>query len=132
MKSLLGVFMISNAALFFLGALLHMGVVIGPFHQQRILPAIIVEIVCGFSLACGVITLFKKRRSTLRVAVITNVIALFGVLLGVLPRVLRRQTWPVIALDHRIMLLLIGVSLLLLSFGRLGLPRAGATENHTR
>ncbi|MFZ0591101.1 MAG: hypothetical protein WAM39_11495 [Bryobacteraceae bacterium] len=36
-----------NALVFFFGALLYAGVEFGPFHQQQIVPAIIVEFSAG-------------------------------------------------------------------------------------
>src|SRR6266700_2453379 len=53
MKTLLGFLMIANAALFFFGAVQHIGVTIGRFHEPRIIPAAIVETICGISLAWG-------------------------------------------------------------------------------
>jgi hypothetical protein len=48
-----------NALVFFFGAILHSGVAIGPFHQPHIVPATVVEILCGLSLGWGVAALFK-------------------------------------------------------------------------
>ncbi len=53
MKTLLGCLMISNAALFFFGAVQHLGIAIGRFHEPRIIPAAVVETICGISLAWG-------------------------------------------------------------------------------
>ena len=53
MKTLLGILMVSNAALFFFGAVQHLGIAIGRFHEPRIIPAAIVETICGISLAWG-------------------------------------------------------------------------------
>lgn len=49
MKTLLAGLMAMNAGLFFYCAVLHAGVAIGPFHEPRIVPATIVEALCGFS-----------------------------------------------------------------------------------
>ena len=42
-RAALGIVMGANAALFFFGALQHVGIVLGPFHEPRIIPAAIVE-----------------------------------------------------------------------------------------
>jgi hypothetical protein len=114
-----------NALVFFFGAVLHSGVVIGPFHQPHILPATIVEVLCGLALTWAAIELFKGWSSAGRVALTANLIASAGIFLGVLPGALRHRTWPSIALDHRVMLILIGVSLLILLLNRMKDPIAG-------
>jgi hypothetical protein len=107
-----------NALVFFFGAILHSGVAIGPFHQPHILPATVVEILCGLSLGWGVAALFKGPPSAGRVALTGNLVAAAGVGLGVGAQVVRQQTWPAIALDHRVMLALIGASLVILLLNR--------------
>jgi len=107
-----------NALVFFFGAILHSGVAIGPFHQPDIVPATVVEILCGLSLGWGVAALFKGPPSAGRVALTGNLIAATGVGLGIGARAVRQQTWPTIALDHRVMLALIGASLVILLFNR--------------
>ncbi len=118
MKTLAGWLMIANAVLFFFGAIQHLGVAIGPFHEPRITPASIVETLCGLSLLWGSVALFHNSNA-LRVAVITNVAALSGVLLGM--AALAVGAGPRTAsndLYHRIMLLLIAASILFLFLGR--------------
>src|SRR5216684_3974195 len=61
-----------NAALFFFGAVQHAGVAIGSFHEPRIIPAAIVETLCGLSLLWGATALFRDSRVRWRVALITN------------------------------------------------------------
>ena len=110
--------MIANAVLFFFGAIQHLGVAFGPFHEPRITPASIVETLCGLSLLWGSVALFRNSNA-LRVAVITNVAALSGVLLGM--AALAVGAGPRTAsndLYHRIMLLLIAASILFLFLGR--------------
>jgi len=107
-----------NALVFFFGAILHSGVAIGPFHQPHIVPATVVEVVCGLALAWGVAALFKDPPSAGRVALTSNLVAAAGVGLGVSAQAVRQQTGPTLALDHRVMLALIGASLVILLFNR--------------
>lgn len=127
-KIFLTVLMALNALVFFFGALLHAGFEFGPFHQQQIAPAIVVEILCGLSLAWGVTALSRGRPSAGRVALTTNLVAAAGVSLGVFPRVLRHRGAPVIALDHRVMLVLIVVSLFIIFFSRLNSSTAASKD----
>ena len=57
-RAALGVIMISNAALFFFGALQHAGISIGNFHEPKIIPAFIVETICGLFLLWGGVAIF--------------------------------------------------------------------------
>src|SRR5260370_9025398 len=119
MKTAAGLLMIANAALFFFGAVQHAGVAIGSFHEPRIIPAAIVETLCGLSLLWGATALFRDSRVRWRVALITNFVALGGVLLGI--AALAAGAGPRTAsndLYHRIMLLLVGASVLILFFCR--------------
>jgi hypothetical protein len=114
--------MIANAALFFFGALQHAGLAIGRFHEPRIVPAAIVETLCGLALAWGVIALASGNRFARRTAVISNLIALFGVLVGIVALAL--GAGPRTAsndLYHKIMLIMIGAALLMIGFTR-GVP----------
>jgi hypothetical protein len=119
MKVLLEFVMSVNAALFFFGALQHAGFAIGRFHEPRIVPAAIVEALCGLALVWGVIALASGTRFARRTAVISNLIALFGVLLGIAslavgagPRTASNDLY------HKIMLVMIGAALLLIGFSR--------------
>jgi hypothetical protein len=81
-KTILGLLMIANAALFFFGAVQHIGVAIGAFHEPRIIPAAIVEIICGISLASGAVIVLTRTGFSYSAPLISNLIALGGVLLG--------------------------------------------------
>ena len=120
MKTAAGLLMMANTALFFFGAVQHAGVAVGSFHEPRIIPAAVVETLCGLSLLWGATALFRDSRARWRVALITNFVALGGVLLGI--AALAAGAGPRTAsndLYQRIMLLLIGASvLILLFFGR--------------
>jgi len=125
MRILLGCVMISNALLFFFGAVQHAGVSIGYFHEPRIIPAAIVESLCGLSLVWGVTAVFGHSPVEWRTAIIANLVPLGGVLLGM--AALAAGRGPRTAsndLYHHIMLALIGASLLILFFARSALNRS--------
>ncbi len=119
MKTALGLIMIANAALFLFGAVQHIGVAIGPFHEPRITPAAIVETICALALLLGAAAVLSQSMSPWRVALITNLVALAGVVMGMValavgagPRTASNDLY------HRIMLVLIGVSLIILFSAR--------------
>jgi 4-amino-4-deoxy-L-arabinose transferase-like glycosyltransferase len=119
MKTMAGWLMGANSALFFFGAVQHAGIAVGSFHEPLIIPAAIVETLCGLCLLCGAAALFRNSTTRWRTAVIMNLVALGGVLLGI--AALAAGAGPRTAsndLYHRIMLLLIGASLLILFLGR--------------
>jgi hypothetical protein len=119
MKTVAGLLMIANAALFFFGSLQHAGIAVGRFHEPLIIPAAIVEILCGLCLLWGAIALFRSSRTRWRVALITNFLALCGVLLGI--AALAAGAGPRTAsndLYHRMMLILISAAVLILFLGR--------------
>jgi len=119
MNTAAGLLMIANAALFLFGAVQHAGVAVGPFHEPPIIPAAIVETLCGLCLLWGAIALFRDSRLRWRVALITNFVAFGGLLLGI--AALAAGAGPRTAsndLYHRMMLILIGAVCLILFFGR--------------
>jgi 4-amino-4-deoxy-L-arabinose transferase-like glycosyltransferase len=119
MKTVAGLLMIANAALFFFGSVQHSGVAVGRFREPLIIPAAIVEALCGLCLLWGAIALFRSSRTRWRVALITNLVALAGVLLGI--AALAAGAGPRTAsndLYHRMMLILIAAVILILFFGR--------------
>jgi hypothetical protein len=114
----------ANAALFVFGAVQHAGIAIGAFREPRIVPAAIVEAVCGAVLAYAATTLFRRTPAARRATVIGNVIALVGVIIGLValafgagPRTASNDLY------HRLMLAGIGVSFVLLLVSR---PRVRA------
>ncbi len=124
MRTILGLLMISNAVLFVFGAVQHAGFRLGMFHEPTIIPAAIVETTCGLFLACGGIAILSHFSSGWSIGLIGNLVALGGVLLGMLalaagwgPRTASNDAY------HRVMLTLIGASLLILFFARSGLQR---------
>jgi hypothetical protein len=118
MKTVAGWLMVANAALFFFGAVQHAGIAVGSFHEPFIIPAAIVETLCGLCLLWGAAALFRNSKTGWRTALMMNVVALGGVLLGI--AALASGAGPRTAsndLYHRIMLL-IGAGLLILFVGR--------------
>jgi len=118
MKTLLGILMISNAALFFFGAVQHLGIAIGRFHEPRIIPAAIVETICGIALAWGAAFVFSHSLVNWGVPLISNLIPFGGVLLGM--TALAAGRGPRTAsndLYHHIILALIGASVAVLALG---------------
>jgi hypothetical protein len=108
-----------NAALFLFGAVQHAGLALGPFREPRILPAALVETVCGLALAYAAVALFGRSVAARRPALISNLVALAGVIIGLValavgagPRTASNDLY------HRIMLVLIGASFVLLYVGR--------------
>jgi len=118
MKTLAQFLMLANTCVFFFGAVQHAGVTVGPFHEPVIIPATIVEGVCGIALLGGVVALSRNSAARWRMAVIANFVALGGVVLGMVALALgagpRTTTND---LYHRIMLVLIAASLLVLLAG---------------
>ncbi len=112
-----------NAAVFFVGAVLHSGISLGPLHEPHIFPATVVEIICGVALVWGVTRLVIRGGSALAAAITANLVALAGVMLGIIAPAVRAHAGWHINPDHRIMLVLIGASLLAIlarKEGRLG------------
>lgn len=125
MKTAAGSLMMANAALFFFGAVQHVGYAIGPFHEPHIVPAAIVESICGLCLFWGATALFRRSTRRWLTALIANLIALAGVMLGMVALALGRG--PRTAsndLYHRIMLALIGAAVLILLVERKRFERA--------
>jgi hypothetical protein len=119
MKTLAGLLMIANAVVFFFGGVQHAGVSVGRFHEPVIVPATIVEVFCGLCLLWGAIALFRSTATAWRTALITNFVALAGVLLGVAalaagagPRTASNDVY------HLMMLILIGAAVFVLFYGR--------------
>ena len=119
MKKLIAWVMLANAALFFFGALQHAGIAVGPFHEPYIIPATIVEAICGLALLFGAAALFRNWKKSWGIALTGNLVALAGVALGMVALAL--GAGPRTAsndLYHRIMLVLIAAATGALVFQR--------------
>lgn len=115
MRTLAAYLVASNAALFFFGAIQHLGVAVGPFHEPRIIPAALVEAICGLALTSAAAALWASTATAQRLAVIANLVAIGGVALGIAalalgagPRTASNDVY------HGMMLALCGASLLAL------------------
>jgi hypothetical protein len=126
MRVVLGWLMALNMALFIFGAVQHVGVEIGRFSEPVIVPAAIVESICALSLFSGLWAVFRESPALWRTAIIGNLVALAGVLLGIVALAAGRGPRTVSNDNlHRAMLTLIGLSFVALfvarsfpSFGR--------------
>jgi len=112
MRTFLGLLMIANAGLFFFGAVQHAGVPIRQFHEPRILPATVVETTCAAFLVWSGVAVLANAHARWRNSLIGNLVALAGVLLGMValaagrgPRTTSNDLY------HRIMLIVIAASL---------------------
>ena len=74
--------MLVNAALFVVGAILHMGVQVGPLTEPRIVPATVVETICALALIAGALAPFYASGVAGAAAVASNIVALAGLALG--------------------------------------------------
>jgi hypothetical protein len=120
-KTVLACLMFANAALFFFGAVEHLGVTIGRLHEPHIIPAAIVESLCGISLVIGALFVVRFPPIPLLPPLAGNLIAIAGVVLGM--AALAAGRGPRTAsndLYHHIMLLLAGLSLIVLFLSRRG------------
>jgi len=123
MRRVLGFLMAANAALFFLGAVQHVGITIGPLQEPRIIPAALVETLCGLFLAWGAAVVLRQSESW--IAWTANCVAIAGVLLGMAALAMGRG--PRTAsndVSHRFMLALAAASLLILFVGKTALNRS--------
>ena len=125
MRLVLGLLMALNMALFVFGEIQHAGFAIGRFHEPVIVPAAIVETICALSMFWGIWAVLRSSPDYWGIALASNLIALAGVLLGIVA--LAHGRGPRTASNdnlHRIMLTLIALSLIALfmirSFPSLG------------
>jgi hypothetical protein len=119
MRRTIGIVMLSNAALFVLGAVQHTGIPIGPLHEPVIIPAAIVESICALTLIWGLVSVLTGSRHEWFAALAGNLVAIAGVALGMVA--LAAGAGPRTAsndLYHRIMLALSAVALVLMFIRR--------------
>jgi hypothetical protein len=131
LATVIGILSAVYAATFFFGALLHLGVKIplefAVVEEPVILPATIVEGLCGTALAVAAFAVLARRNGAWTVATAAHAFALGGVLLGI--TALAVGAGPSTELNtiyHRVMVVaLVAVLALLLSpTGRNALRRA--------
>lgn len=120
------------AATFLLGAALHAGVEVPlgftVLTEPNILPATIVETLCGVALMSAAVAILRAQRRWWAVAVTGHAVALGGVLLGVVAtRFGPGSSTPLNDAYHAVMLVALSMSLGLL-IGR----RRLATPGHAR
>ena len=128
MKPLFTALMLGNAAIFVFGALQHAGVAMGAFYEPAIFPASVVEVLCALALGWGAAAVVKQSPKAWRAALIGNLVAIIGVVIGMValalgagPRTASNDFY------HRMMLALATASLviLLVPAGRRALKRNG-------
>lgn len=125
MRTLAAMIMIANAALFTFGAVQHVGITLGAFHEPRIIPAAIVETICSLALLAGAGMLLAHARAGWTAALTGNLVSLTGVIIGIVA--LNLGAGPRTAsndLYHRIMLLLIAITLVILFAARTAASRS--------
>ena len=125
MRVLVKILMISNSLIFFFGAVQHAGVAIGRWHEPHIVPAAIVESICGLFLLWGSVALAGPSGKGWGTELVGNLVAIGGVLLGM--AALAAGRGPRTAsndLYHHIMLALAGASVLLLFLAKSALRRS--------
>jgi hypothetical protein len=109
MRTALGLIMISNGTFFLFGAVQHAGIPVGNFHEPKIVPAAVVEAICGLFLLLGSIAIFSHLAGHWKIALIGNLVAVGGVLLGMTALAAGRGPRTASSdLYHHIMLALIG------------------------
>ena len=80
----IGVLMVLEAVTFLLAAMLHLGIQFPlGFSEPQIIPATIVEGLCGIFLAVGAYAVFARKTWAWQGAVAAHVFAVAGVLLGI-------------------------------------------------
>jgi hypothetical protein len=129
--TVVGILSATYAATFFFGALLHLGwrIPLGftVLAEPRILPATVVEGLCGAALAAAAFAVFTRMRWAWTAAFAAHAFALGGVLLGVTALALGAgPSTELNSIYHRVMLVvLVAVLALLLSPpGRTALHRS--------
>jgi hypothetical protein len=111
-RQTVAILMLGNAALFFLGALQHAGVAVGPLREPVIIPASIVELLCSLALIWGTRAVLIRSHKAWRAVLIGNLVAITGVMVGMVA--LAAGAGPRTASNdfyHRIMLALAAASL---------------------
>lgn len=114
----IGVLVIIQGIALWLGAIAHTGIEVSVggllISEPQIIPAIIVEGVCGFLLIRSAYALYKRKPWTWEAIIIAQTIALGGVLLGITAIALGAGPHtPANAIFHRVMVVLLAGGLVL-------------------
>jgi hypothetical protein len=102
------------ACTFFVFAFLHLGTCPAGIAEPRILPATIVEGLCGLCLALAAVATFAGTARAWQAAVTAHIISIGGVLLGLLAQASGNGGTELNAVYHRTVLAVLIVSLVLL------------------
>lgn len=126
MRQLLCILTFLEALTFFLAASLHSGTEILSLHEPRIVPAIIVECLCGLFLLIGALLIMSQSASAWGITLAAHIFSISGVLLGIWALAMGRG--PTTELNyyyHRsiLLLLIITVAILVKRSGRNALKR---------
>jgi hypothetical protein len=129
--TLIGILSAVCAATFFFGALLHLGVSVplgfAVVEEPVILPATIVEGLCGTALAVAAFAVFARLNGAWAVATVAHAFSLGGVLLGITALAVGAgPSTDLNAVYHRVMVVILvaALALLLSPAGRNALRRA--------
>ena len=127
--TVVGVLSALYAVTFFFGALLHLGVRIplgfAVLAEPRILPATVVEGLCGLALAVAALAVLARMNWAWTAALAAHAFSLGGVLLGMVALAVGAgPSTELNAIYHRVMLVALGAVLALL------LSPAGRTARH--
>lgn len=134
MTTVFGVLAALYAITFFTGAMLHLGVQIPiggtVISEPTIIPATIVETLCGLALAAGAYAVLSNERGSWTVIVVAHAFAASGVLLGMAAIALGAGPGTDLnTIYHRVMLtaLAAGLVVLLTPAGRSAFGRGART-----
>jgi hypothetical protein len=129
---LLRVELVAVAATFFVFALLHLGIQLGGIDEPFILPATIVETVCGLCMALAAVAAFAATTRAWQTAVTAHGIAIAGVLLGIFAQARGNGGTELNTVYHRTVLavMVVGLALLLARTGRIALRKNPLTMRY--
>ena len=106
----------AQAASLFLAAFIHTGIGVPGVHEPAIAGAVFGESVCGLALLAGVFTMFAARDGWARMMLAGHILALAGVILGIIITSSDGTVTTANAIYHRILLVTVGTGLLLTVF----------------
>jgi len=114
--TVISVLIVAETLTFLLATLLHLGIPVPlGFTQPRIIPAAIVEGLCGIFLAVSAYAIFTYKTWAWQVALAAHVFAVVGVLLGILATIRSPAGGEPNFIYHRVILGVLIVVLILLA-----------------